>query len=321
MAAKSVRLLDVFLMLCLVLFWGSSFVVVKLALLAGLTPVAIATFRFLVAGAMFLGVLLFEKARKPGYKLLFEKKDAFLFVVLSLTGVTFFFIIQYIGIDMAGASIASILVCFLSPILISILSVRLFSEYLSRRQILGIVIAGIGTLVVITGGTMDIRSGNSSFLIGSLFLLLTPLLWAIYTLGGKRVLAKYDPFFVVAHVTILGGLFLLPFSLAENSFYKILSLNLQSWAAILYLAITCSLVGYSIWFYVINRINASITSSFLFAEPLVTVLFAILFVGETLTPAILTGGLLIFAGVFFVTRKQRSAQDKNPKITQTPIPD
>jgi drug/metabolite transporter (DMT)-like permease len=278
-------------------------VVVKILLLEGLSPVAIATFRFLVAGALFLAALVALKIKNRQNLLLFEGKDTFMYIFLSLVGVTFFFTIQYVGIDLAGASVAAILVCFLSPVLIALFSVRLFGESLGRKQILGLAVAGIGTLVVIAGGTMDLRSNNSTFFVGSLILLLTPLLWAAYTLGGKKVMKKYNPFFVVAYVNILGGLFLVPFSMAENSLQSILTLSLQAWAAILYLAITCSFIGYFIWFYVMNRLKAAVTSSFLFVEPIVTVAFAIAFVGENITPNILIGGLLIFMGVFAVTRK------------------
>jgi len=289
-------------MLCLIIFWGSSFVVVKALLLQGLTPIAIATFRFLVAGALFLAALLVQKFRKPLSPAVFEGKDILTFVGLSLVGVTFFFIAQCVGINLAGASVAAILVCFLSPILIALFSVRIFNEALTRRQFLGLAVAGIGTLVVITGGTMDLGS-NSTFLFGSLILLLTPVLWASYTLGGKRLIEKYSPFLVVAYVNIIGGLFLVPFSLAENSLRGILTLSLQAWGEILYLAVTCSFIGYFIWFYVMNRVKAAVTSSFLFAEPLVTVLFATTLIGETITPLILTGGLLIFTGVLLITRK------------------
>jgi drug/metabolite transporter (DMT)-like permease len=290
-------------MLCLIIFWGSSFVVVKTLLLQGLTPIAIATFRFLVAGALFLAALLVQKVRRPLNSAVFEGKDVLMFVGLSLVGVTFFFIAQCVGIELAGASVASILVCFLSPILIALFSVRIFNEALTRRQFLGLAVAGIGTLVVITGGTMDLRSSVPTFLLGSLILLLTPILWASYSLGGKRLTEKYSPFLVVAYVNIIGGLFLVPFSLAENSLHGILTLSLQAWGAILYLAVTCSFIGYFIWFHVMNRVKAAVTSSFLFAEPLVTVLFATVFIGEAITPLISIGGLLIFTGVLLITRK------------------
>jgi drug/metabolite transporter (DMT)-like permease len=303
MANNKIGSFDFFLMLCLIIFWGSSFVVVKALLLQGLTPIAIATFRFLVAGVLFLVALVVMKVRRPLSVVVFEGKDTLVFVGLSLVGVTFFFIVQYVGIELADASVAAILVCFLSPILIALLSMRIFNESLKKKQFLGLAVAGIGTLLVITGGTMDFGSSNPTFLFGSLILLLTPILWASYTLGGKRLIEKYSPFLVVAYVSIIGGLFLIPFSLAENSLQGILTLSLQAWEAILYLAVTCSFVGYFIWFHVMSRVKAAVTSSFLFAEPLVTVLFATVFIGENITLPLLVGGLLIFTGVLLITRK------------------
>ena len=117
---------------------------------------------------------------------------------------------------------------------------------------------------------------------------------------------KYDPFLVVAYVNILGGLFLIPFSLTEGSFQSILALNGQEWLAILYLAATCSLLGYFIWFYVMKQSTAAATSSFLFAEPIVTVIFAALLIGEEVTPFLVGGGLLIFIGVFLITVRRRT---------------
>ena len=52
-----------------------------------------------------------------------------------------------------------------------------------------------------------------------------------------------------------------------------------------------------------KQVGAAITSSFLFAEPLVTLLFAIMFVEEKLSMFILAGGVLIFIGVYLVARK------------------
>lgn len=114
---------------------------------------------------------------------------------------------------------------------------------------------------------------------------------------------KYSPFLVVAYVNMLGGLCLIPFSLVENSFHEVYKLGLNGWLAILYLAFTCSLLGYFIWFRVMKQADAAVTSSFLFAEPVITVLFAAVFIGEKITIFTLIGGLLIFNGVYLVTKK------------------
>jgi drug/metabolite transporter (DMT)-like permease len=289
-------------MLTLILFWGSSFVVVKIALKEGLTPIAIATFRFLIAGGLFLITILIEKKTRRNYKLLVEKKDFPMLLFLALTGVTFFFTAQYTGIQMAGASTAAILVCLLSPVLITLLSTIIFKEHLVKKQVFGIGVAALGTAIVVTCGTVTFP-GDREFLLGSLILLFTPVLWATYSLVGKKIMDRYSPFLVVAYVNVLGGLCLIPFSLAENSFCQLFTISLSGWLAILFLAVTCSLLGYYIWFYVMKQVGAATTSSFLFAEPLVTVLFAITFVGEELSMFILAGGVLIFIGVCLVARR------------------
>ena len=305
MEEKAISPFSIILMLSLITFWGSSFVVVKTVLREGLTPIAIATFRFLIAGGLFLIVLLLNRIRNRNYRILVERKDIPLILFLAFSGVTVFFIAQYTGIQMASASVASILVCLLSPILISVFSTFLFKETLSKIQLLGIGIASVGTLTVVVGGTFNLQ-GNLAFFLGSLILLTTPLLWTVYTLLGKRIMQKYDPFLVVAYVNILGGLFLVPFSLAENSFNNIFALIIPEWLAVLYLSFTCSLIGYFIWFYVMKRSSAAATSSFLFAEPLVTVLFAAIFVREEVTLFAVGGGLLIFIGVLLITTKRKA---------------
>jgi drug/metabolite transporter (DMT)-like permease len=304
MKKGSIGLFNAFLMITLILFWGSSFVVVKISLMEGMTPVSIATFRFLFAGGLFGGALLLKKRRKPSYGSI-QRKDILKLLLLALSGITFFFTAQYTGIQMAGAALAAIFVCLLAPILITIFSSRILKEKLSRRQNFGIVVAALGTLIIITSGTLGVQ-GNEKFFLGSLILLLTPFLWTFYSISGKKMMEKYDPFLIVTYVTLMGGACLVPFSLVENSLNQILTMSLISWLAILYLSLSCSLVGYYIWFYMIKQVGASVTSSFLFAEPLITVLFASVFVGEEMTLSILFGGLLIFSGVFLATRKRNS---------------
>lgn len=303
MATAPIGRLNVFLMLTVIVFWGSSFVVVKIAINEGLTPIAVATSRFLIAGALFIAALLVRRGRTGHYRLLVEKRDIPVIVLLALTGVTFFFIAQYTGIEMAGASLAAILVTLLSPIIIAVFSTRMLNERLTGKQTSGIGIAALGTLIVIGGGNPNM-TGNTQFFLGSLILLATPVLWAVYNLFGKKTLEKYDPFLVSGYVTVIGGSALIPFALIEGSLSRIASMSLSSWSAILFLAVACSLFGYFIWFHVLKQVGATVTSSFLFIEPLVTVLLAATFIGETLSLYTVAGGVLIFLGVRLITRNR-----------------
>jgi drug/metabolite transporter (DMT)-like permease len=306
MASQSITAFQTFLMVVLVILWGSSFVVVKLLLGDGLSAISVATFRFLLAGTLFLVALAAKKRASPNYNLHIERRDIWVFLVLALTGVTFFFTIQYTGIQLAGASIAAILVCLLSPIIITTVSTKMLGDRLHRKQALGIGVAVVGTLLVVSADLLNIQ-GNTTFLVGTLILLSTPIMWAIYSLLGARIMQKYDAFLVVAYVSIIGGICLIPFSLADRSFTQITSLSATQWLGILYLAATCSLLGYYIWFYVLKKAGAA-ASTFLFAEPLVTVVFAVMFANETLYPAVIAGGVMIFIGVFLVTKQSQASK-------------
>ncbi len=290
-----------FLMVILITLWGSSFVVVKMALGEGLTPIALATYRFLIAGGLFL-VISILKERKSTRHLLVERKSIPKLIVLALTGITFFFAAQYTGIQMVGATVASIFVCFLSPILITVFSAKLLRERLVRGQILGVGIAAAGTLTVILGGASYLQTGTG-FILGSLILLLTPILWTAYSLLGKKMIEQHDAFLVATYVTVLGGLFLVPFSWAEGSLHQIWAVSLNGWLDVLFLSVTCSLIGYYIWFYALKQLGAAVTSSFLFAEPFITMLLAGILTGEILSIFIVAGGFLILAGVYLVTAK------------------
>jgi drug/metabolite transporter (DMT)-like permease len=307
MATRTLSVTNALLLVALIVFWGSSFVVVKLALAQGLTPISIATYRFLLAGGLFILTLVFRKKQKSKLKMRIEMRDLPVFVFLALSGITLFFLAQYTGINMAGASIAAIFVCLLSPIFIAVGSVVMLKERVGKIQVLGIGFAAVGTLIVILGGSVGLHL-DSDFFYGSIILLATPFLWTFYTLLGTKTIEKYDPILALTYITVLGGLFFIPFSLAENSILLALSMSVSSWIAIVYLSVTCSLLGYYIWFYSVERVGATVTSSILFGEPLVTVILAAAFVGEQITPPITVGGILIFVGVYLVTRKLNARQ-------------
>jgi drug/metabolite transporter (DMT)-like permease len=165
---------------------------------------------------------------------------------------------------------------------------------------LGIGIAFLGSFLVVGGGVFE---SDLKVFLGNLILLLTPILWAVYSISGKKIMEKYDPFLIVTYVNALGGLCLTPFSLWEGSFFQSSKMTFNGWLAILYLALTCSLFGYYIWFYVMRRLGAAVTSSFLFAEPLITVLLATTFLGEVLSLFGVVGGFLILTGVSAVVKK------------------
>jgi len=130
-------------LLILSLIWGSSFILIKKALV-GFTPLQLGSLRIIVSG-----LILFV----AGFKSLkhLTKNDYKWIAVSGLLG-TFFpaFLFAYAEteIDSAIASILNSIV----PIITIIFGMLLFKIFSSRKQIIGVIVGFIGTVFLITNG-------------------------------------------------------------------------------------------------------------------------------------------------------------------------
>jgi len=130
-------------LIILSLIWGSSFILIKKALI-GLTPLQLGSLRIIISG-----IILFFAGFKSLKKL---SKNTIKWLVLSGFLGTFFpaflFAFAETEIDSAIASILNSIV----PINTIILGFVAFKIFSTRRQIIGVVIGFMGTLLLIANG-------------------------------------------------------------------------------------------------------------------------------------------------------------------------
>lgn len=110
-----------------------------------------------------------------------------------------------------------------------------------------------------------------------------------------------------------GWLFLLPLFLAARGWSDYGRLSATGWAALLFLGIGASGLGYLFWYGALERIEASRVAAFLYLEPLVTLAAAVVLLGEAVTLEALAGGLLLLAGVAVVQRAPSARRRESPK--------
>jgi drug/metabolite transporter (DMT)-like permease len=91
-----------------------------------------------------------------------------------------------------------------------------------------------------------------------------------------------------------------PFVLNTAAAESVSRLPAEGWAAVLFLGIFCSGVGYVLWAYSLKEMGSSKAGVFLYLEPFVTVFTAWIILGETITPVIILSGLIITSGVVLV---------------------
>ncbi len=279
-----------------ILIWGNSFVVVQLAINDGATPTLIAMGRFLVASAIFGGYILLRRPKG------IDKADTRLFLALAFIGIGVYYIFQYYGVKLAGPSITSILVTLLCPIMILVLSYFRLGERASSGQKLGLGVSALGSYFVITNGTTAFISDWES-LLGGAFAVICAIFWAYYTVEGKKVVTKYDPLVSTAYIALIGTVMLVPFAAAEVQLSGSVDITLSYLGAILYLGILCTVVGYVFWFRALTGLTASSTGATLYFEPVVTIIFAWVILGQGIGWITAFGGVLVMVGVVLVSRR------------------
>ena len=276
------------------LVWAGSFVAVRMTV-KEISPVDLGFLRFLVATPFMVLILLLSKkeTRLPAKELLSLS-------VLGLTGVTLLYIFQFIGIEYTTASTSAVLINT-NVIFIVLLSATFLKEKFPLRKSAGIALSFAGVLVVIFAQmTNESIAFSNVFLIGCIFIILSAFCWAIYSIVGKRLLDKYDPFTVTTYAFVLGTIFFLPVVLPDIT-DVIQGVSFNGWMAILYLALICSVFGYVAWYYALSRIEAGRAAVFLNLIPLFTIVISF-FTGEIPTFIFLMGAILIIYGVYLTQK-------------------
>jgi drug/metabolite transporter (DMT)-like permease len=276
------------------LVWAGSFVAVRMTV-KEISPVDLGFLRFLVATPFMVLILLLSKkeTRLPAKELLSLS-------VLGLTGVTLLYIFQFIGIEYTTASTSAVLINT-NVIFIVLLSATLLKEKFPLRKAVGIALSFVGVLVVIFAQMANESIAFSNvFLIGCIFIILSAFCWAIYSIVGKRLLDKYDPFTVTTYAFVLGTIFFLPVVLPDIT-DVIQGVSFNGWMAILYLALICSVFGYVSWYYALSRIEAGRAAVFLNLIPLFTIVISF-FTGEIPTFIFLIGAILIIYGLYLTQK-------------------
>lgn len=278
-----------------ILIWGNSFIVVEMAIEDGSTPTLIAMARFIIASSIFGGFLLVRRPRG------INRADLRLFLFLAFIGIGIYYVFQYYGVQFAGPAITSILVTLLCPIMIFLISFIRLGERVSPSQTAGLGVAAVGAVFVITNGSAEFISSWEQ-LLGGAFGVACAVLWAIYTVEGKKVVKRYDPFIATAYLSLLGTVMIVPFALSEATLAEEIHFPPSFFLAAAYLGVLCTVIGYVLWFRALTGLTASSTGATLYFEPIVTVIFAWLLLGQAIGWITGLGGVLVMLGVILVSR-------------------
>ncbi|WP_371482192.1 DMT family transporter [Kitasatospora sp. NBC_00315] len=268
------------------LLWSSSYAVTK-RVLDEVGPLTIGAMRFTLAAGL-LGLMV-RLRRKPGVRP--DARRRRLIWLSGLLGITAYFVLENIGVELSTASDASLIVATY-PLMTMLLELAAFRARLAPTRIAGVLLATLGAALVVHNGA---QIGGSSRWIGDFLLLLGGLVWAGYNILGTHAGRGQDALGLTYHQTLAGaGGFLLA------SVIEVRDFRLPGTVAsvlLAYLAVACSVGGFLLYNYGLRRMTSSVAVNILNLVPAFGVLGAVLVNGEVVRLAQVVGGAIIVAGV------------------------
>ena len=295
-----------------VIFWGFSFIATKVAL-KEVHPFALLALRFGI-GACLLLLVQFYRDRKFSEGLFTEglgfnrppgdrgdrraQSPAGLWASLHDS-------------DQYGWIIA------IQPIFIT-LSARLFlRERITWKRIGGIILGFSGVFLIISKGVFSLSLFRIGSTFGDLLVLCSALTWAAFTVGGRGFLSRFPPLAAIAPIMMTGCLITFFVSSLRGGWGFLFHLSLSAWMGILFLGIFCSGLAYFFWYSALGKKDSSLIGMYLFLEPFITLIGAILFLGERIFGITLVGGGLTLLGVYLATwtGSNKAVKRGNPSVS------
>jgi drug/metabolite transporter (DMT)-like permease len=209
---------------------------------------------------------------------------------------------------LAGTTTSAInlaLIMAMAPLMVLLFSLLMGLEKVNRWQVIGMIIALSGALLVITRGQ---TKGEHGLTQGDILVVCAMLGWAGYTLVQNRIGAGVNFLARIGMFAAFGALFSLPFAIHETWANPGAVLSLKAAGVYLFAGLVPGLFAYSAYSWFGSAFGDLSTSLSLYLGPVVGAVLSMIFLGEAPTIIHLIGGVLSLGGMWLSLR--RKPEDK-----------
>ena len=278
------------------LFFAANFSLIKFISPSLIKPIGLNVVRVGLSLVFFWLASLTEK-NTPSIR----KKDLGRFILCGATGVALNQMLFLKGLTMTSTVHASLLM-LVTPILVTIFALWVLKEHFTIYKAVGLAL-GIGGAALLVLQKQNSGQGND-YLWGDILIIINATSYSAYFILVKPLMKHYSPLHVIRWVFSFGFLMILPFGFQDTINIDWNLFEWQHYAALFTIIFFGTFLGYFFNAYGIQHIGAGNAGSYIYTQPVFAVLIAIVLLGETMSWDKVLAGLLIFAGVFLVSKKK-----------------
>lgn len=246
------------------------------------------------------GLLLFSLFHFLFVRESVENKDIPKLILCGIFGVVLNQLMFLKGLSLTSPINAS-LIMITTPILVMLIASFLIKERITLNKAAGIGLGALGVLIIQLQGGENV-SGD---LLGDIFIFLNASSYALYLVMVKPLMAKYDPFTVLKWVFGIGLPMVWVVGFQEFSVIEWESFPTGIWAALGYIVIGTTFLTYLLNMFALKRVNPSLVGIYIYTQPIIAAVIAVSLGKESLNPTKIVAAILIFIGVYLVSRKSR----------------
>jgi drug/metabolite transporter (DMT)-like permease len=270
--------------------WGISQVVSK-SVMEEFPPMTFTLVRFAVAAFAMAMAFGAKRNRTP-----IRPTDWVRIALLGLIGYTLSIGSQMLGIRWSSAHMAAILTST-PPAFMLLFAPLILREKVTLRKVASLAACSAGVLLIVNAD-----HGGAGGKWGDVLLIVAAVSWALYSIWGIGIFAKYSAMRVTFWALCFGALFTLPLSVWEIAEGEIrLPRQAGVWMGVLYVGGLATALGFYLWNKGMELFPSGMAGLFLFIQPFVGVWLAWAALGEQIPPMFFMGGLFVLCGIFVST--------------------
>ncbi len=225
-------------------------------------------------------------------------KDLPLLALCGVLGIAANQLLFFEGLSRSTAINASILVTTI-PVFTLLVAIALRREVAKLRTLLGVGLALSGVLYLLGVEAFSVGSGTA---LGDALIVANAFCYGSYLVLVGPLVRRHGSMTTVVWLFFFGALWVLPYGAADLA-HTAAAITPRTWALVAWVVLVATIFTYLVNGWALRYAKPSVVAIYIYLQPVAASVLAVILLGERITPRVIVAAILVFAGIYLVTRR------------------